>query len=514
MSEQIKTIIYIVVAGVSLVVAWVARPASPSRDPVDDANQVFFEHFADPLDAASLQIVKFDEDTASPRAFKVARHDGVWSIPSHENYAADAENQFADAATSMIGLIRGSNVSDSPSDHELYGVIDPTQAEPGAVGVGMRVTLASETGRTLADLIIGKHVKDQDDQRYVREPGRVRVYLCAIETEPFSTRFEDWIERDLLQLNANDIAQVVVNDYSIDEINQRIIQGERLRFSYDQNERTWRLDDLGENEELLGAKLNEMKRALDDLEIIDVHRKPAGLGAELREEDQLELDMQSAQSLQSRGYYIIEGRLLSNKGVTTVRMNDGVQYVLRFGEIALGSVAPDDEEDSAEGSPGGGGGGANRYLFVTANFNADLIEPPNIQVLPEFRELIPPPTDETAGDDELPGAEESAEAQESEARIAAAIEDVRRELEQDNQQAQEDYDQKVQDGQQRVRELNDRFADWYYVISDAVYQKIRLQRSDIVETTEPEAIEDAVDSSNDPGDADGDAPDNADGPGD
>ncbi|MCH8316214.1 MAG: DUF4340 domain-containing protein [Planctomycetes bacterium] len=512
MSEQIKTIIYIVVAGVSLVVAWVARPASPSRDPFDDAGQAFFEDFTDPLDAASLQIVEFDEDTASPRAFKVARHDGVWSIPSHENYAADAENQFADAATSMIGLIRGSNVSDSPSDHELYGVIDPTQAEPGAVGVGMRVTLESETGRTLADLIIGKPVKGQDDQRYVREPGRVRVYLCAIETEPFSTRFEDWIERDLLQLNANDIAQVVVNDYSIDEINQRIIQGERLRFSYDQGEREWRLDDLGENEQLLDTKRNAMKRALDDLEIIDVHRKPAGLGAELREEDQLELDMQSARSLESRGYYIIEGRLLSNKGVTTVRMNDGVQYVLRFGEIALGSVAPDDEEDGAEGTSGGGG--ANRYLFVTANFNADLIEQPNIEVLPEFRELIPPPADDTTEDDELPGAEESAEAQESEARIAAAVEDIRREIEQNNQQAQEAYDQKVQDGQQRVRELNDRFADWYYVISDAVYQKIRLQRSDIVETTEPEAIEDAVDSSDDPGNADGDALDDDNGAGD
>ena len=491
MSEQIKTIIYIVVAGVSLVVAWVARPASPSRAPVDDADQVFFEHFADPLEAASLEIVEFDEDTASPKAFKVARHDGVWSIPSHENYAADAENQFADAATSMIGLIKGSNVSDSPSDHELYGVIDPTQADPGAVGVGMRVTLGSETDRTLADLIIGKSVKGRDDQRYVREPGRVRVYLCAIETEQFSTRFEDWIERDLLQLNANDIAQVVVNDYSIDEINQRIIQGETLQFSYDQDERTWRLDDLGENEQLLDSKLNEMKRALDDLEIVDVHRKPAGLGAELREEDQLDLDMQSVRSLESRGYYIVQGQLLSNKGVTTVRMNDGVQYVLRFGEIALGSVAPDDDEDPAEGSSGGGGaaGGANRYLFVTANFNADLIEPPNIQVLPEFRELIPPPADDTAGDDELPRAEESAEAQESEARIAAAIEDVRRELEQDNQQAQEAYDQRVQEGQQRVRELNDRFADWYYVISDAVYQKIRLQRSDVVETIQPEAIE-------------------------
>ncbi len=40
-----------------------------------------------------------------------------------------------------------------------------------------------------------------------------------------------------------------------------------------------------------------------------------------------------------------------------------------------------------------------------------------------------------------------------------------------------------------MRDLNDRFADWYYVISDAVYQKIRLQRSDVVETTEPVVIE-------------------------
>jgi len=198
--------------------------------------------------------------------------------------------------------------------------------------------------------------------------------------------------------------------------------------------------------------------------------------------------VQSARSLESRGYYIVQGRLLSNKGVTTVRMNDGVQYVLRFGEIALGSVAPDDEEDAAEGSSGGGG--ANRYLFVTANFNADLIEQPNIQVLPEFRELTPAPADDTAGEDELPGAEESTKAQESDARIAAAIEDLRREIEQDNQQAQEEYDQKIQEGQQRVRDLNDRFADWYYVISDAVYQKIRLQRSDVVETTEPEEVQD------------------------
>jgi hypothetical protein len=33
----------------------------------------------------------------------------------------------------------------------------------------------------------------------------------------------------------------------------------------------------------------------------------------------------------------------------------------------------------------------------------------------------------------------------------------------------------------RVAELNARFADWYYVVSEDVYKKIRLGRSDIVQ---------------------------------
>ena len=490
MSEQVKTIIYIVVAGVSLLVAWVARPASPSRDPLNDTGEAFFADFTDPLDAASLEIVEFDEDTASPKAFSVARHDGVWSIPSHENYAADAENQFAKAATSMIGLIKGSIVSDLPSDHELYGVIDPTQAEPGAIGVGTRITLEKETSQTLANLIIGKLAKGQDNQYFVREPGRVRVYLCTIDTDNFSTRFEDWIERDLLQLDSNEIAQVAMNDYSIDELNEEIIQGDKLVLSYDKDERTWSIGDLAENETLLDSKLNEMKRALDDLEIVDVHRKPAGLSSELRAEDQLNLDRADIGSLQSRGYFIDKGgRLLSNKGETYVRMNNGVQYVLRFGEIALGVSVPETAEDAGDASSTGG---ASRYLFVTATFNPDLIPQPDIQTVPDFSaipgvsELTPPSgDDDSAGEDELPGAQESAESQEADDRIAEAFKEASRKIEADNQREQQAYDEKVEQGQQRVRELNDRFADWYYVMSDSAYQKIRLKRSDVVESSEP-----------------------------
>ena len=37
--------------------------------------------------------------------------------------------------------------------------------------------------------------------------------------------------------------------------------------------------------------------------------------------------------------------------------------------------------------------------------------------------------------------------------------------------------------------MSGRFADWYYVISDATYQKIHLGRAEIVEKKTPPAAE-------------------------
>ena len=45
----------------------------------------------------------------------------------------------------------------------------------------------------------------------------------------------------------------------------------------------------------------------------------------------------------------------------------------------------------------------------------------------------------------------------------------------------------------RVEELNGRFSDWYYVISDDIYQKIHLGRTDIVKENKSETSVDALD---------------------
>ncbi len=442
MIEFVKTTLFLASAAAIGGLAWMARPADPGRGVIDDTGELFAPAFTDPLQAFSLEVVEFDEDDGTARVFKVARHEGVWSLPSHENYAADAENRFAGAAAAMIGLTKGVNRSDSRADHGLYGVNDPTEAQAGTVGVGTRITFAGEAG-SLTDLIVGIEVKDAPGQRYVRVPGVDRVYLCSIDLDKFSTDFADWIEKDLLQMSGSDVTGVVVKDYSIDEFSQRIIQNETLLLDYDLQDRAWSLDGLGDDESLRHARLNEMKRGLNDLDIVDVHRKPAGLSSELRAEDALQLDTEAVNSLQSRGFYIVGGRLLSNQGETVVRTADGVQYVLRFGEIA----------------PGG------RYLFVTAAFNEGLLDKPDILELPSLESL---------------GIDEDA----TEPAMSESMEKARATLIQENEAKQQAYEQELEAGRARARELTDRFADWYYVIADSVYDNVRLTRADIVEASE------------------------------
>jgi hypothetical protein len=164
-------------------------------------------------------------------------------------------------------------------------------------------------------------------------------------------------------------------------------------------------------------------------------------------------------------------------------MKDGVEYVLRFG--AGTTVAGEGSEDSAPGSekkPEGGVETTGRYLLVMARFNESLLDKPQIDPLPEV------PAGQPAAD-AAEGAAKPAEgaaaealkaADEAEVKAQAALEERRR-VERENRRRQDDYDAQVKTAQKRVRDLNSRFADWYYVVSDREYAKIHLNRSGIVQ---------------------------------
>ena len=73
----------------------------------------------------------------------------------------------------------------------------------------------------LADIVIGNEIKGTERkegtaQRYVRVPDQKRTYGVNIKAEP-STRFADWIETNLLKVEAGRIRRLVFDNYKVGE---------------------------------------------------------------------------------------------------------------------------------------------------------------------------------------------------------------------------------------------------------------------------------------------------------
>ena len=77
----------------------------------------------------------------------------------------------------------------------------------------------------LADFIIGKEVRDRPGQRYVRVPGQKRTYGVNVKVD-LSTRFADWIETNLLKLDASRIRSVTFDNHKVDPERGVIIPGD------------------------------------------------------------------------------------------------------------------------------------------------------------------------------------------------------------------------------------------------------------------------------------------------
>ena len=545
MNEIKKTSIFVAIAAVLSLITWYTGGPKIGEVPVGDMiGKFLFDDFKDALEAVSLEIVKYDDDTGATSTFQVAQVNGLWRIPSHSDYPADAKDRMADVASGLMDLevleVPAGTGEDNAQDdiqalHEEFGVIDPGSSDlGGAEGVGTRVIMRNPSDKELLSLIIGKAVPDQTELRYVRRVGQDPVYTVALDTAKLTTKFEDWIEKDLLKLSYWDIKQVEIEDYSVDILAGRQVPRGEMTLAYDDSaddkwslavdrvfqKEGWIDKGLGENEELDKTKLDAMRSAVGDLKIVDVAKKPEGLSADLKGGG-IKADSQTAQSLMDRGFYLVPAQdpsdpskrfydLLSNEGQISILLKNGVRYVLRFGQIA-GTPTPDEDEEKKEQEPAEGEEaendkdesstpGANRYLFVMVQFDPTPMEKPELEALPE----LPKETDAEKPDAEKPDAEkpdaektegkkpeadEAGDAEPDAAEVKAEIEKERERIEKENQRKQDEYDDKITKGKEKVAELNARFADWYYVISNTEYAKLHLGREDVVKEKEKEEEE-------------------------
>jgi hypothetical protein len=501
MSELSKTITFVVVAAVAGVVAWFSQPSSFNPKPDELKDQVLFPEFKDPLAVTSLEIVQYDEDTARVRPFKVAKLKNRWVIPSHDNYPADAKDQLAEAAAGLLDLKVLSVAADDTGSHAMYGVVDPDPKtlQAGATGVGTRIIMRDAADKALLSLIVGKQVKDKSDLYYVRKVGQDQVCVVALKnTNKLSSRFEDWIEKDLLKLSTWDIQQVEIRDYSIDLARGVLNHRGEMTIQYnDTGDPKWKMVGqrqldarkgglvdvkLADNEEMNATTLDDMKNAMGDLKIVDVRTKPKGLSADLKAASDFMKNEEAVDSLARRGFQAVnlggQPELLSNQGEIRCRMKDGVEYVLRFGDIAgdtAGGQKKLDKKDEKKDEKKG----ANRYIMVTTQFIKDSIAKPELEKLPP-EEKKEDKKDEKKADAKKPADKKDAAKPDDKKDVKAE----RERIEKENKRKQDEYNEKVKKGEDRVKELNARFADWYYVISDDVYQKIHLSRNQVVKKKE------------------------------
>jgi hypothetical protein len=542
MNEIKKTIAFVVVAVTVALVAWVTYPSLPVLQESDIRGQKLFPDFKDPMAVTSLEIVQYDESSASIRPFKVAAVKNQWTIPSHNNYPADAKDQLAEAAAGLVDLKVLDVPSSDVSTQSLYGVVDPDPKSiaAGATGVGTRVIMKDASDKTLLALVIGKEVPGKSDLHYVRKVGQDPIYTVALKTAKLSAKFDDWIEKNLLKMSSWDIKQVQIDDYSVDIARGILDRRGELNIDYnDTGDPKWKLvKDVGfdsnehsvvrklaPDEELNTQKLDEMRTAVDDLKIVDVQPKPKGLSADLKASGDFTKNEEAVQSLAKRGFFRAnvgdETGLFSNQGEMRYVMKDGVQYTLRFGGVTASGDSGSDKKSDKDKKEKKGDSKLSRYLFVTAQFDPAMIPKPDYEALPVEKKAEENKPEPKKAEEKKPAAKDAAkpegkkpaekkpddkkgdakkveakadvkaDPQKSEAdkkALAKADADKlkadRERIEKENKRKKSEYDEKIKKGQDRVKELNARFADWYYIISDDVYQKVHLTRAEITKKKE------------------------------
>jgi hypothetical protein len=380
MNESVKTAAFVAV-GVGLAIA-ASMTAPERRTPsvFSDEGQSFYPEFKDPQDVKAIEVVDYDESTATARPLKVEFRKSRWLVASNYDYPIDVGDRLVKTAGALIDLKKDQVRSDQPQDHGKYGVIDPLDQKVSSLqGRGKRVTLLDAKKAVLADFILGKPVEGKPGWRYVRVPGGKRTYAVKTDADP-SARFADWVNAGLLRMPAANIRKVTVIPYSFDPATGSIDQVQPVALTPE------------------SPKWKTVTAALDSLKIVDARPKPADMSHDLAS-GQMMLTVTTAMSLRRYGFFLTQsGRVLSSDGEMVVEMANGVNYQIRFGDVATTS------SDAAKAA------GGDRYLFVTASWDA--------------------------------------------ARASK-------------------YGDSNGSGEKSAHDLNARFADWFYVISNADFQKLR-----------------------------------------
>lgn len=504
MNDFAKTAAALVIAAGLAGAAYMSAPKPVTDAAFSDQGEMFFPAFTDPLAAKSLEVLSYDDATATLTPFKVQFDGARWVIPSHHNYPADAQANMSSAASAFIGLKKDAVRTDKASDHQVLGVLAPDDDKAPLSGRGTRVTLRNAAGETLADLIIGKAVEGGSvgGQVYARVPGKNRVYAVNF-TKAITSKFSDWVQTDVLKIGGANVVGFEVDRYQIDEQAGTKVTTETV--SIRKAEETtppapaspdapaptpprWTFTAQPGGGPKPGETPNEAPidnavGALRTMKILGVRPKPekvvkyfesGGPGGGVK------LNSLDLMGMVSKGFFATQdNKFLANEGEVGVTCDDGVVYRMYFGELLVASGEALSAGSDSVGAPGADAtkegstkedpkGTEARYMLATVSFDESLLgKAPVAPVAPTAPEGFDAAAPAADGDPQ-PVKDYRAAKAKYDADQAAYL------------QAANEHRARVDNGKKRADDLRKSLANWYYVIDAPSFAMLRPKREDLI----------------------------------
>jgi hypothetical protein len=520
-NETTKTIVFAAVAAVLAGAAYFSQPRTvvQSADAPEAGTPFFPDLTLDKI--KGLEITDFDAKTAKTDMFRVEYEKGGWVLPLKEGYPADAKDALAKATGWLTSISRDVKLTADKSQHRDLGVLNPTD-DKGSDGVGILFRALDENKNVLAELIVGKEVEGKTGWRYVREPKSDVVYRANVGEFSVSTRFRDWIEKDLLELsesvrtvsNASEKERekykktLALAQWTDFKLNPRVIPAQVLGKTTETLKVTggseWapqaELQGLPPNQETNSEKVRDLTDALKNLQIVDVFAKPAGLGPDLkvvRRTGQIsEADQAKLQELAQRGFYATEDQdVIPISGELRVETKEGIFYRLRFGKQAIlseegkvigvkkdedAAAKTDDKsktddktkkddkakkDDAKKGPDENKTNDQNRFVLIAVGFDESKFPPVADAAEPKLPETKPgEKTDDAAKKKQL--------------------EEIRQLQKVQTEEARKKRERDIENGKLRAKELADRYDRWYYVVSNEAYKKLKIDKASFAKAKE------------------------------
>jgi len=359
-TESRKTAAFAIAAATLAIAAWTISPRVTTSPALSERGQPFFTELTDPGLAASLEVITYDEQTSMPRPFKIQNRNGRWTIPSQYNYPADGGERLANIAAALIAMKKDDVASELPGDQARCQVLDPLdETLPSAKGRGIRIIVNGANDRTLADVIVGAEVEGRPAYRYARLPGSNRTYVARVEGLDVSTRFQDWIETNLLNVDRAGIDQILIRNYSVSPA-RRAIDAMEVVPLRKRAEDVWTVEGPDGSAGTDTFTMNLLVTRLVELAIQGVRPKPPSMSATLTAAPgSARVSRADIDDLATKGFFFGEGgQPLASDGEVLVHTSPGLFYALRFGNLVDEATAASDA--SALG----------RYLFISVGLDA------------------------------------------------------------------------------------------------------------------------------------------------